>query len=300
MIACLPSTRRDELRRLFHRIEDRGAAAGSNRLDRIRYRRAIVRRSGDRLELLVERRDDDPILLAQKAGQTSGGVADEIDAPRHALAAVDQDGERRGQLLGTHHVQRLRHVVLEQLKGRWPHAGDEAAALVLHGGLDVDAGHLRVLDHLQRFQQHAVIGGVAAGVHGLCANLSGLERVLVGPVDAPGRSLLRLAEQDVVHEEPHRGHRRVRCGIDLSDDANRAGRPSAAERRGDADRERRGFSEGDWGQAPICRTIWACPQDGGACPQSSQGGCRAEQYTYPIHHACGWSVDISSVVSSTK
>ena len=76
----------------------------------------IVRRSpvgpGQRGQLLGERRDDHGIVRPEKRGQARGRVPHEVEAARHALAAVDQQRERRRDALVADEIDRLRDVIL--------------------------------------------------------------------------------------------------------------------------------------------------------------------------------------------
>ena len=64
--------------------------------------------------MLRERRDQHAILRAEKLRQPPGGVFHEVESPRHALAAVDEQREDRRDALVIHQVERLRDAVFLQ------------------------------------------------------------------------------------------------------------------------------------------------------------------------------------------
>ena len=183
----------DEARGVLERVQDGGASLGLDVPDGVGDGAAIVGRSGYGAERLRERRDDDAILRAQVTRERARGVPNEVDAPPHALAAVDEQRVGRGQRLRSHQVQRLRHVVFEHRECRCRQARHEAPEAILHRGLEDHARHFGLLDHLERFQQHHIARAPAERIGNLGGDFARLERVLVGPLDGPWRAFADLS-----------------------------------------------------------------------------------------------------------
>ena len=86
--------------------------AGPHRADRLRNRRGVIGRAGDRADVRVERRRQSPGRAAKRAGETFGGKPHEIHATRHALAVIHQQHQVPSERLARDEIDLLRDVVL--------------------------------------------------------------------------------------------------------------------------------------------------------------------------------------------
>ena len=151
--------------------------------DRLRDGRTVVGRPGDRPDVRVERRDDHPVALPQRAAQAFGGEAHEVHRARHALAVVDERAPDWSARLARHQVDFLRHAILAgRERGRFQ-VGDETPGLVVDAGFEQDAPDLGLFSDFERRKHDRVADQPPAAVRGLDENLALLERVLVHPVD---------------------------------------------------------------------------------------------------------------------
>ncbi len=171
------------------------------------------------------------------AGRPSSRAAaslHEVEAARHALAAVDEQRERRRHALVADEIDRLRHAVfLDDEVGR-AQAAHEPALAVVDPGLEQHARHLRDLGNLEGLEDDLVPALAAFAVVDLDRQLPPLERVLVGPLHRIRRPIVVGLEERAVDIEADGVERGAGGLLDLSDDANRADAAGAAERRGDA------------------------------------------------------------------
>ena len=192
---------REAARQLHQRIQDGGATAGPNRTDGVGHGRAIVGRPGHRQQALGERRDQAPVEWRHVVGERGRRALHEVEPPRHAGAAVDEQRERRAHRLVPCLVEGLRHAVLEDAERGGRQALDEAAALVLHRGFDQNAGHLRLFDDIERLEHHAVGDLAAERIGDRHGNLAAFERILVGPLRGVWRAVAVGLQELAVDEE---------------------------------------------------------------------------------------------------
>ena len=102
---------RQAFAQLDERIENCRAAGGLDVPDGLDDRPAVARWAGQRPEALGEGGDDDGVLRPQEGREPGRGVLHEVESPRHALAAVDEQRKRGGHALVADEVDSLRHAV---------------------------------------------------------------------------------------------------------------------------------------------------------------------------------------------
>jgi hypothetical protein len=158
---------------------------------------------------------------------------------RDALAAVDQHHVGRRQGLGPHDFQLLWRAVFLEDEGGLAEAADRPARLVVHGRLDEHADHFGLLDEVERRQVDLAGRRPALDVGDLDRDHGRREGIVVDPVDGVDRPLGVLPDDGAIDEELHAGKGGVVGALDPGDDADRTGRAGPAERRRDADGERR-------------------------------------------------------------
>ena len=117
-----------------------------------------------------ERRDEHAVLRPQVLSEARGGVADEVDPARHALAAVDQQRKGRRQGLLADQVELLRHTVLGDGEARPLEPADELPRLVVHARFEQHAARPGLLGDLERLQLDGVAHHLAEFVLGLDAS----------------------------------------------------------------------------------------------------------------------------------
>ncbi len=226
---------REPLGDVEHRVAERGAPRGGDRLDGLGDRPAVVGGTGDRLQSERERRDDDAVLRAQVGGQAAGRGLHEVQVAPHALAAVHEHGERGRDRFLRDHVGLLGLAVLLEHEIRGGQPLDRPAGPVVDGRVHQDAGHLGDLGQFVRLEDDLVAADLAVGPLRLGDDDAALERVGVGPFDGVGRARGHRALRLAVHAEAHFRDGLALLGLHLRDDADGAGGAGAAERGGDAD-----------------------------------------------------------------
>ena len=122
-------------------------------------------RPGDRAELPRERDDEHSILGPQIGEQPPRRLLHEVDAPRHALTAVDEQQVGGGQHVGAHHVEALGLAVLREREAFGVERGDPRAFGVLDRRLEQHARDLAHLGDLERIE-HDAIGRLTIAVVG--------------------------------------------------------------------------------------------------------------------------------------
>ena len=135
---------------LYERVEDCRSARRTDRRNRFAEGLAIVSRSGDGVHACRKGRHDHAIQRRHVVGECRRRALHEVDPAGHAAAAVDQQRERRAHRLLLRQVDLLRHAIFHHAEVSRRNALDGTALLVLHGGFEEDARHLRFLDHLER------------------------------------------------------------------------------------------------------------------------------------------------------
>ncbi len=112
-------------------VENGRAAGRFDVLDRVDDRAPIARGAGQRREPFGERRDDHGIPWPQESGEPRGRILHEVEAARHALAAVDEQRERRRDTLVADEIDCLRNAVfLDGEVGRGQATDEPAFAVV--------------------------------------------------------------------------------------------------------------------------------------------------------------------------
>ena len=208
MIDRRSSARGRRLAELDQGIEDRRAACRLDVLDGLDDGSAIAGGPREGGQLLGEWRNDHGIARPEKRGQTRRRVLHEIKAPRHALAAVDQQRERRRDALVAHQIDRLRDVILLDDEISRRQTADEVALLVVNPGLEQDACDLGDLGDLECLEHDLVAPLVAVAILDLDAQLTTLERIFVGPLHGVRRPIVIGLVQGAVDEEANRAPER--------------------------------------------------------------------------------------------
>src|SRR5262249_20435252 len=149
--------------------------------DRVENRFAIARRSGYGFYVVRERRDENLVLRSQKIDETPRGVPDEVDPARHALAAVDQQRERRGQRLLIDEVDLLRDAVFEHRKARRRQPRYEPSRFVVNARLEENTADTGFFYDFERLEHDSVARHVPGVVVRLHRDLAALVRILVKP-----------------------------------------------------------------------------------------------------------------------
>ena len=199
----------------------------------------IVGRPGRGDDRRAKRRDDDPVALAQRRGESQRGGLHHRQPSIQALAGVDEQRERRGDLLQLHEVQRLLDAVLRHREVAFVQPRHVPALVIEHRGFNEHRRDAGLFDDLERREGDAVADdGAGRGFH-VHANLARLVGVLVGPLHGVGRTVGVLADGRVVHEEADRHDAVLQVRLHLRHDADHAGHAGAAQRGGDSDRRGR-------------------------------------------------------------